>query len=99
MSNEIKQNKMFCFQCEETLHGAGCMVGGVCGKRPDASNEQDRLTTEMIALATAMQNAGVSCTPAVDLLVDGLFTTVTNVSFDAETVAALKRVVPSYRTQ
>jgi hydroxylamine reductase len=75
---------MFCFQCEQAAKGTGCTVSGVCGKKPDTAHEQDMLTCEMIALAK------VGNTNAhIDLIVDGLFTTITNVSFDADSVAKL----------
>ncbi len=88
---------MFCFQCEQAAKGCGCTVSGVCGKQPATALEQDILTCEMIALAQAMQQKNVTCEAAVDLIVDGLFTTITNVSFDPETIAALTRQVKEKR--
>ena len=73
---------MFCYQCEQTAKGIGCTVSGVCGKKPVVAHEQDIMTCEMIALAKAVQKEGHSSTSAVDLIVDGLFTTITNVNFD-----------------
>jgi len=80
---------MFCYQCEQTAKGTGCTVAGVCGKKPNTAHEQDVLTCEMIALATALQQKGETNAPAIDLIVDGLFTTITNVNFDADSVARL----------
>jgi len=77
-------DNMFCFQCEQAAKGTGCTVSGACGKKPDAALEQDVLTCEMIALAKVGKTSG-----HVDLIVDGLFTTITNVSFDAENIARL----------
>ena len=77
---------MFCFQCEQTAKGTGCTVSGVCGKKPPVAHEQDILTCEMIALAKVADKAQ---TENVDLIVDGLFTTITNVSFDEEKIAEL----------
>ncbi|MDR2891480.1 MAG: hydroxylamine reductase, partial [Deltaproteobacteria bacterium] len=88
---------MFCFQCQQTAKGTGCTVSGVCGKKPDTSHEQDVLTCELIGLATAMQANNASCSCAVDLLVDGLFTCITNVNFDTATVAALVSGVKAKR--
>lgn len=80
-------SNMFCFQCEQTAKGTGCTVGGVCGKKADTGNLQDELTSKLIALATVSQKKP---TPAIDkLLIDGLFTTVTNVSFNDETLKVL----------
>ncbi len=81
---------MFCYQCEQTAKGSGCTMSGVCGKTPPVAHEQDVLTCEMIALAKVTKDAEDK---VVDLLVDGLFTTVTNVSFDAERIAELAEKV------
>ncbi|MGL5514515.1 MAG: hydroxylamine reductase, partial [Sporomusa sp.] len=75
-------SKMFCFQCEQTAAGTGCQGGaGVCGKKSDTANLQDELTGALIALARI---AGDNKLPAdIDrTVIEGLFTTVTNVSFD-----------------
>ena len=88
---------MFCYQCEQTAKGTGCTVSGVCGKKPDTAGEQDLLTCEMIALAQALRQAKSVPSHAVDLLCDGLFTTVTNVSFDSDSVAALAAKVKALR--
>ena len=90
-------NKMFCFQCQQTAKNTGCTVSGVCGKHPDTANEQDALTCEMIGLAKAMQTQNKDCGPCVDLIVDGLFTTVTNVNFDTNEIAALTERVSAQR--
>ena len=83
---------MFCFQCEQAARGTGCSVSGVCGKQPDTALEQDMLTCEMIALAKVGKT-----NVHVDLIVDGLFTTVTNVSFDAMKVAKLTDKIKAER--
>lgn len=70
--------EMFCFQCEQTLKSEGCITMGVCGKHADTANLQDSLTSSLIKLAN-------TCDISEDntkLLIDGLFTTVTNVNFD-----------------
>ena len=100
-------NSMFCYQCEQTARGSGCKTSGVCGKKPDTALEQDVLTCEMIALAQAVRAmAGgdviLSVTEgeaAVDLIVDGLFTTVTNVNFDVASIAAHSRKVRVLREE
>ena len=73
--------EMFCFQCEQTAGGKGCTKVGVCGKTADVSNKQDELTGALIGLARAAENKGTSKT-ADELMMLGLFTGVTNVSFD-----------------
>lgn len=79
---------MFCYQCEQTAKGTGCTVSGVCGKQPDTAHKQDALTCEMIALAQSMQKKGSYGESDIDLLVDGLFTTITNVNFDGDEIAS-----------
>ena len=83
---------MLCFQYEQTAKGTGCTVSGVCGKKPDTAHEQDVLTCEMIALAKVGETNA-----HVDLIVDGLFTTITNVSFDAEKIAKLTSEIKAER--
>ncbi len=79
-------SEMFCFQCEQTAKGTGCTVSGVCGKKPPVAHEQDELTCEMIGLATV---AAPSDKQSIALIVDGLFTTITNVNFDEAVIAEL----------
>jgi hydroxylamine reductase len=88
---------MFCFQCEQTAKGTGCTVSGVCGKNPTVAGEQDALTCEMIALASAALQNGETGAQVVDPIVDGLFTTITNVNFDPQKVADLARLVKERR--
>ena len=84
---------MFCFQCEQTAGCAGCTAAaGVCGKDARTSAEQDALTGALVGLARAAE--GRATDAATDkLLVDALFTCVTNVSFDADAVRELTRRV------
>ncbi|MGI6498262.1 MAG: hydroxylamine reductase [Oscillospiraceae bacterium] len=80
---------MFCFQCEQTAGGTGCTgASGVCGKKADVALLQDDLTRSLLLLAMAAGETPLS--PAhMDLVLDGLFTTITNVSFDGETIEQL----------
>ena len=73
---------MFCFQCEQTAQGKGCTVQGVCGKKADTSNLQDELTSKLIELANCAEKNDIN----TDLLIDGLFTTITNVNFDDKSI-------------
>ena len=51
--------KMFCFQCEQTAGCAACTGrAGVCGKTADVAGAQDGLTGAMVALARTCQTAG-----------------------------------------
>ena len=50
-------NKMFCFQCEQTAGCSGCTgCAGVCGKSADVANLQDKLTGALIGLAGGIKN-------------------------------------------
>ena len=78
---------MFCFQCEQTAGCNGCTKVRVCGKQPDTAQLQDELTGALINLALAAKGKEHKVTPELNQLVlEGLFITVTNVSFDNEQV-------------
>jgi len=89
--------KMFCYQCEQTARGSGCTMAGVCGKNPPTAHAQDVLTCEMISFAKTSRDKHCKGPHVVDIIVDGLFTTVTNVSFDEESVKALTNRVRNRR--
>ncbi len=78
---------MFCFQCEQTAGGKGCTKAGVCGKNETVANKQDELTCALVGLARASEKK--SSKEADVLMMEGLFTTITNVSFDPDSVEAL----------
>lgn len=82
---------MFCFQCEQAANCTACTgKAGVCGKSADTAAAQDRLTGALIAYAGQLIADGRSPAPEQALLLmQGLFTTITNVNFDADTVEAL----------
>ncbi len=74
---------MFCFQCEQTAGGTGCTRGGVCGKKPDTANKMDELTCVLIGLARAA-NGKKTSKKANEMVMRGLFASITNVNFDTE---------------
>lgn len=80
---------MFCFQCEQTAQGKGCTVTGVCGRKADTANLQDELTNTLIELA----NCGEKNETNTELLIEGLFTTITNVNFDNKSIIAFTQKV------
>ena len=87
------EKNMFCFQCEQTAGCSGCTGNaGVCGKTAHTANLQDELTGALIGLARTCSNQ----TPTKEttkLIIEGLFTTVTNVNFNDLTIENLiKRV-------
>ena len=79
-------DKMFCFQCEQTAGCTGCTgSAGVCGKTADTAKLQDQLTGALIGLARSSRGK----TPSESsrrAMIEGLFTTITNVSFDEERI-------------
>lgn len=97
---------MFCFQCEQTaaIGCKGCTGGaGVCGKKADTALLQDKLTGALIGLARAVcGNEDIVTEKTYKLIIKGLFTAVTNVNFNNETINALteeirhekKRLIP-----
>lgn len=87
----MENTKMFCFQCEQTAGCTGCKANaGVCGKTDDVANLQDKLTGALITLAHIIHKNGIKPTPdTCKLILEGLFTTVTNVNFNAQTIEAL----------
>ena len=86
------ENKMFCYQCQETAGCKGCTVVGVCGKKPEVAAMQDLLiyaTKGLSAVTTALRAAGKSVSRNVNHLVTvNLFTTITNANFDRESIIA-----------
>ncbi len=85
---------MFCFQCEETSRGTGCTTRGVCGKTAETACLQDLLIYLLKGISVWGQLArqeGVADTETGDFIPRGLFTTITNVNFDPESVYALAR--------
>jgi len=76
---------MFCYQCEQTAQGKGCEMQGVCGKKADTANLQDELTSKLIELANSNEPEG----KVTKIIIDGLFTTITNVNFDDESIKKL----------
>ncbi|KMT20992.1 hydroxylamine reductase [Clostridium cylindrosporum] len=82
------ENSMFCYQCEQTLGGKGCTKSGVCGKTPEIANLQDLLIYQLKGIssyARAMIEEGKLIDKSIVAFVENsLFTTLTNVNFDAE---------------
>ncbi|MEG0292315.1 MAG: hydroxylamine reductase [Anaerovoracaceae bacterium] len=82
-------NKMFCFQCEQTAGCTGCTGSvGVCGKGASTSKLQDELTGALIGLVRACEK-GEKTAQTDKLILEGLFTTITNVNFNDETITDL----------
>ena len=79
-------NSMFCFQCEQTAGCTGCTgCAGVCGKTAETANLQDELTGALIGLARACEN-NKKTENTDQIIIEGLFTTITNVNFNDDTL-------------
>ena len=97
-------NKMFCYQCEQTAGCTGCTgKAGVCGKTSDVAHLQDELTGALIGLARSTDGDTQATSDTWRLMIEGLFTTVTNVNFNEKTIremidrvhAEKERLVPN----
>ena len=86
------ENKMFCYQCQETAGCKGCTMVGVCGKKPDVAAMQDLLvyvSKGISAVTTALRKEGKPVAAAINHLITlNLFTTITNANFDKESIEA-----------
>ena len=84
------EQKMFCYQCQETAGCKGCTMSGVCGKKPDVAAMQDLLvyvTKGISAITTALRQEGKQVSAEINHLITlNLFTTITNANFDKESI-------------
>jgi len=83
---------MFCYQCEQTAKGTGCVKVGVCGKQSDVAALQDLLIYALKGLsqvALAGREVGVNEREVNVFTCEALFSTLTNVNFDPQRVADL----------
>ncbi|MGE5544340.1 MAG: hydroxylamine reductase [Bacillota bacterium] len=81
---------MFCNQCEQTAKGIGCTVSGVCGKKPEVAELQDLLTYAIRGLSRRAYEAGevgINDPEINRFITKALFTTLTNVNFDPQSLA------------
>ncbi|AND83578.1 hydroxylamine reductase [Clostridium tyrobutyricum] len=86
------ENKMFCYQCQETAGCKGCTQAGVCGKKPEVAAMQDLLvyvTKGLSAVTTRLREEGKRISKQVNYMVTyNLFTTITNANFDEEAIVS-----------
>ena len=86
------EQKMFCYQCQETAGCKGCTLSGVCGKTPDVAAMQDLLvyaSKGICALTTALRSEGKEIPSGINHLITlNLFATITNANFDKEAIVA-----------
>ena len=77
---------MFCFQCQQTAHNTGCEgSAGVCGKKADTANYQDDLVSASDWISQSGAKEGAT-EKSDELMLKGLFTTITNVNFYNDTI-------------
>ena len=92
----MADNKMFCFQCQETAGCKGCTVSGVCGKKPEVAAMQDLLiyvTKGLSAVTTALRSEGKEVSKEINHLVTmNLFITITNANFDRKAIIAAVKI-------
>lgn len=92
----MAENKMFCFQCQETAGCKGCTVSGVCGKKPEVAAMQDLLiyvTKGLSAVTTALRSEGKEVSKEKNHLVTmNLFITITNANFDRKAIIAAIKI-------
>ncbi len=85
------ENKMFCYQCQETAGCTGCTMSGVCGKKPEVANLQDLLvyvTKGLSYVTTKLRAEGKEVSEVVNHMISvNLFTTITNANFDYDSIA------------
>lgn len=90
---------MFCYQCEQSAHGTGCVLFGVCGKSASVAALQDLLIYQLEGMAFYANEAiqqGIAIPSGVKkFVIDTLFSTLTNVNFDEKDfIAFLKESQP-----
>ncbi len=93
---------MFCYQCEQTAKGTGCTIAGVCGKSADVANLQDLLVYMLRGLgqlSVEASKAGVRDEKIDVFTCEALFSTLTNVNFDPESMAKYIRKAAQYQEQ
>lgn len=91
-------SKMFCYQCEQTAKNKGCASIGVCGKQPDTAAMQDVVVHAVKGVSQYAHRArqlGARDAEVDQAVIEGLFTTVTNVNFDTDRVEQVVRRLAS----
>lgn len=84
------ENKMFCYQCQETANCSGCTLSGVCGKTPDTAVMQDLLvyvSKLLSTVTTQLRKENKVIDKEINHLITlNLFTTITNANFDKKVI-------------
>ena len=91
---------MFCYQCEQAAGGTGCTKIGVCGKQPDVAALQDLLVYTLKGFSQVVlegRKVGINEPSTGAFICKALFSTLTNVNFDAQRIAELVKKTVSLR--
>lgn len=88
-----ENNAMFCYQCEQTAGGKGCTKVGVCGKDSTVAGLQDMLIYQLRGIgfygSIILKAGGQTGERADNFVMDALFSTLTNVNFDADRLVSM----------
>lgn len=87
---------MYCYQCEQTAKGEGCQIQGVCGKMASSAGIQDEIVAKILELAfyaNRLRQDDYVNKKADMAMIEGLFTTVTNVNFDDKRLERVKETI------
>jgi hydroxylamine reductase len=98
----MNQEKMFCYQCEQTAKGQGCTIVGVCGKTPEVATLQDLLIYTLRGLSQLTLEArkvGVETEHVSVFACEALFATLTNVNFAQDSIIRYIRKAAELREQ
>ena len=102
-NTNMQDQKMFCYQCQETARCQGCTVRGVCGKTADVANMQDLLiysTKGLSAITTAVRKQGGEVPKAINHFVTvSLFMTITNANFDLDAIEERVAQTEAYKAE
>ncbi len=93
---------MFCYQCEQAAKGIGCTAHGICGKDPETAALQDLLIHAVKGIAVYAHRAAKMGTRDAGInrfVIEALFSTVTNVNFDADRMEMLLRKAAALKDQ
>src|SRR5574344_2067215 len=91
---------MFCFQCQETALNAGCKIKGVCGKDPQVACLMDTMLYGVRGMAIVnkmLREKDIACHKASRLMLDAIFSTITNANFDYESIKEKTNVIFSHK--
>jgi hydroxylamine reductase len=83
---------MFCNQCQETLNSQGCTKNGVCGKKGEVADLQDRLLYVLKSIALynlKARSEGLNEEATDRFILDSFFATLTNTNFDRQAIESL----------